>query len=171
MRQSHNTFGWALLTAIFLPLFVMMFNSFVQVTMPEIRHSTGLTPGPAPATATSTIDVVAPRLPAIVEQPTPRVVEPPHSTFARRWHGPGGTNYEFVESANALTMFVLPQDGSRINVGTAHVESDTLVIEKFLSPIYATWGSLPRLHIDGDRLVGNGPDGQEATYFIAGARM
>jgi hypothetical protein len=180
MRHSHRTFGWALLTAIVLPLFIMMFNSVVQVTMPEIRHSTGLPPAPAPAA--STIDVVAPQLPAIVEQPIPSVVEPPyrqpkppvverpHSTFARRWHGPGGTNYDFVENSNALTMFVLPPDGSRINVGTAHVESDTLVIEKFLSPVYATWGSLPRLHIDGDRLVGNGPDGQEATYFITGAR-
>jgi hypothetical protein len=165
MRQSHNTFGWAVLTTIVVPVLIMMFISVVQVTTPAIQHSIGLPPAPP----VSRIDVVAPRLPAIVEQPTPRVVEPPHSTFARRWHGPGGTNYDFVESANALTMFVLPSDGSRINVGTAHVESDNLVIEKFLSPVYATWGSLPRLHIDGDRLVGNGSDGQEATYFIAGA--
>lgn len=166
MRNTHHTFGWAVLTALVLPLFVMAFNSVVQVTTPEIRHNTGLQPTPA----TATIDVVAPPpSPAIVEPPKPKAVEPPRSTFARRWHGPGGTNYEFVENTSGLTMFVVPGDGSRINVGTAHVESDALVVEKFLSPVYATWGTLPRLHIDGDRLVGTGPDGQESTYFIAGA--
>lgn len=165
MRNSHNTFGWAMLTAIVLPLFVMMFNSVVQVTTPEIRHNTGLQPVPA----TTTIDVVAPPLPAIIEPPKPKPVEPPHRTFARRWHGPRGMNYDFVENTSGLTMFAMPGDGSRINVGTAHVENDALVVEKFLSPVYATWGTLPRLYIDGDRLVGTGPDGQEATYFIAGA--
>jgi hypothetical protein len=168
MRNSHHNFGWAVLTAIVLPLFVMMFTSVVQVTTPEIRHNTGLTPAPA----TTTLDVVAPPVPpspVIIEPPTPKPVEPPRSTFARRWHGPGGTKYDFVENMSGLTMFVMPGDGSRINVGTAHVESDALVVEKFLSPVYATWGTLPRLYIDGDRLVGTGPDGQEATYFIAGA--
>lgn len=165
MRNSHNTFGWAVLTAIVLPVFVMMFNSVVQVTTPEIRHNTGLPSAPA----TTTIDVVAPPLPAIIESPKPKPVEPPHSTFARRWHGPRGTNYDFVENTSGLTMFAMLGDGSRINVGAAHVESDTLVVEKFLSPVYATWGTLPRLRIDGNRLVGTGPDGQEVTYFIAGA--
>ena len=39
-----------------------------------------------------------------------------------------GTNYDFVEDRSGLTMFVMPADGSRINVGTAHVESDALVV-------------------------------------------
>lgn len=163
MPQLHENRSWLILTMFVIPLFVLAVGTIVQVTGPEIRQHAGLPSVPA----TATVDVVAP-----APSKTPdisSIVEPPNKTsFAGRWHGPQGTAYEFIGDRTALTLYVLPGEGSRINVGKAHVEQDTLVVEKFLSPVYAKWGDLPRLNISGDRLVGRGPSGDLQTYFIAG---
>lgn len=148
MKRRRARLLW-IFAFLVLPVVLVLWQSTVQVTTPEIRKTTGLEPKPTPPQ--TKIDVVAPKL------------KP--GGFAAEWLGRENRSYLWEQNGNQISIYWIEPDGSKRYVGAAVDEGNTVVFTSFYSPVYQQWGVLPSLHLKDNTLVAVADNGAEVVYF------